>query len=456
MKITRRHFLAFTGSAGLVGLGFGAGHASLASLEYAHPGFGPLRTDPKGVLDLPEGFEYVAFSMVGEEMSDGLLVPGKHDGMAAFAGPNGKTILIRNHELTFTHGPFGEGNARLKPEHLERMYDTGGEASRCTGGTTTLVFDTRTARLERHFLSLAGTLRNCAGGPTPWGSWISCEEIVASAGQGGLKREHGYAFEVRASATPGLQTPPPLVAMGRFNREAIAIDPASGIVYQTEDRPDGLITRFLPKVRGRLAAGGRLQALVLRDRPGADTGNHGWGEAIAEGQELAVAWVDLEQPEAPRDELRHQGREQGAARFARGEGMWYGEGAVYFTCTTGGRARLGQVWRYTPDRESPDDDRRGRLQLLFEPNDPSVFEHVDNLTVSPWGDLILCEDGIGKQFLVGTTPDGGVYRLGRNALNGSEFAGACFSPDGATLFVNIQNPGITLAVRGPWGRRRTP
>jgi hypothetical protein len=93
------------------------------------------------------------------------------------------------------------------------------------------------------------------------------------------------------------------------------------------------------------------------------------------------------------------------------------------------------------------------LELFVEPNNATVVENADNITVSPWGDLIVCEDGPGQQFLLGVTPAGQIYKLARNALNGSELAGATFSPDASTLFVNIQHPhGFTLAINGPWKR----
>jgi secreted PhoX family phosphatase len=136
--------------------------------------------------------------------------------------------------------------------------------------------------------------------------------------------------------------------------------------------------------------------------------------------------------------------------------MWRGRGAVYFACTNGGRRRIGQIWRLTPaaawvEGTEGERSRPGSLELFVEPNDATIVENADNLTVSPWGDLVVCEDGPGEQFLLGITPEGRVYKLARNALNSSEFAGATFSPDATTLFVNVQHPhGFTLAIRGAW------
>lgn len=226
-------------------------------------------------------------------MDDGLVVPGKHDGMAAFRGRAGKTILVRNHELSpddASAGPFGRENELLNRIDPSKLYDRGRGIVPGVGGATTLVYDTASGKLERQYLSLAGTIRNCAGGPTPWGSWISCEETVARAGElGGVEKDHGYNFEVPALAG-GLVDPVPLKAMGRFNHEAIAVDPRSGIVYQTEDRSDALLYRFIPTVRGKMAAGGRLQALMITDAPGMDTRN--WPEETEPAHRRAVAGKD--------------------------------------------------------------------------------------------------------------------------------------------------------------------
>jgi secreted PhoX family phosphatase len=315
------------------------------------------------------------------------------------------------------------------------------------GGTTTFIYNTRTKQLEQSFLSLAGTATNCAGGPTPWGSWLTCEETQEAPGANAGKL-HGYVFEVPSSAR-GLVRPVALEAMGRFRHEACAIDPATGIVYETEDDRDGLFYRFLPAAPGALERGGRLQALVIREQPGLDTRNWGSGPSIAVGQGFRAAWVDLQDVTAPDGDLRLRGRASGAAVFARGEGVCTaierGQAVIYFTCTTGGAAQRGQVWRLEPSVDGDD-----ALSLFAESSGEAHFDMVDNIEPAPWGDLIMAEDGGGENFVRGLTPRGVVYPIMRNALNESEFCGPCFSPDGSTLFVNIQNPGITLAVSGPW------
>jgi hypothetical protein len=239
--------------------------------------------------------------------------------------------------------------------------------------------------------------------------------------------------------------------MGRFRHEAVACDPKTGIIYQTEDRGDGLLYRFIPKEPGKLAAGGRLQALKLRDTPRADTRNHR-KQLFNVGDQHAVEWVNIENIEAPDDELRYQGfYEDNCARFSRGEGIWHGKDGIYFACTDGGVKRKGQIWRYFPsaaEGTSEEAGQPGHVELFIEPNDGSLVENCDNVTMAPWGDLIVCEDGTSPQALIGVRPDGSVYKLGRTAI--SELAGACFSPDGSTLFVNIQTPGLTVAITGPW------
>ncbi|GMQ95854.1 MAG: PhoX family phosphatase [Gammaproteobacteria bacterium] len=427
------------------------------------PGFGPLQPDADGILDLPDGFRYRVISRVGQDMDDGFVVPGLADGMHAFPAARGRTILVRNHELHpgSSETAFRAMKGQLSDAQLARIYDPG--AGR--GGVTTVVVDTASGTVEGQFLTLSGTLRNCAGGATPWGSWISCEEMVIGPGQFGARREHGYNFEVPAAAT-GLVEPLPLKAMGRFNHEAVAVDARTGVVYQTEDRGDGLLYRFLPQERGRLAAGGRLQALVIRDLPGVHTGNRRNATIkFPLGGRFLVDWVDVDDVTSPNDDLRRQGRSRGAAVFVRGEGMTVevqanaagGGTCIWFVCTSGGPHGLGQLWCYRPAAgEGGDDERRqpGTIELAVEPRNTDLLRNGDNITVTPFGDLLVCEDNAVAQHLVGITASGGMYRFAANARRDSEFAGATFSADGSTLFVNLYQPGLTFAIKGPWNTRR--
>jgi secreted PhoX family phosphatase len=463
---TRRVFLRLASSVSLGFLGLHR-YCQGADPEYQSGspvtdellGYGPLMPDPAGVLDLPAGFSYQIISRMGETMDDGFVVPGKHDGMATFAAGAGRTIIVRNHECEAQPpelGAFGANYELLPRVPRSRLYDWTHDHRPPLGGTTTLIYNTQTQQLERHFLSLAGTLRNCAGGPTPWGSWISCEETVDKADKR-LLVDHGYNFEVPADLS-SLVEPVPLFDMGRFRHEAVAIEPRSGIVFETEDMDDGLIYRYLPHQPGDLKRGGRLQALAVRGQPSRDTRN--WPEGpdpIPTGQALETEWIDIEHVRAPDDDLRYRGFAAGAARFARGEGMWYGRDCIYFACTSGGSARLGQIWRYVPSpREGqPEEmDQPGKLELFIESHHEGLIEHADNLTIAPWGDLFVCEDGKASQHVVGVTPEGKCYRLAHNAMNECELAGVTFAPDGSTVFVNIQRAGVTCAIWGPWRSRR--
>ncbi len=445
----RRNFIL---TSGLVSLGFlGLQRCTFEKSKFSEvTGYGDLLPDLQGVINLPEGFTYKIISKKGTQMSDGFRLPGAADGMATFTVDD-KVIVIRNHELSpgdMENGPYGSDEKYNK----QLIYDFGSGENIGVGGTTTIVFDEKTQSIEKEYLSLTGTVRNCAGGPTPWNSWITCEETTILA-DGIMEKDHGYNFEVKATSKSGIQEPVPLKAMGRFRHEAVAVDPKTGIVYLTEDEGDGLIYRFIPAKYGELSAG-KLQALKVKDRPSFDSRN--WQEDSTDvmplNENVDVEWIDLEEIESPNSDLRLRGYESGATRFARGEGMWIGNGEIYFACTNGGEKKNGQIFRYIPSSDEGKTSERtqpGKLELFVESKDAQMLEHADNLTYSPWGDLIVCEDKK-EPKLVGVTPKGELYHFAENIGYKSEFAGACFSPSGETLFVNIQGPGLTLAIQGPW------
>ena len=461
----RRSFLRLLAvtSAGFGGLDRAA-FAGRLHAPLTDGGYGRLREDPHGILDLPSGFTYRVISRWGEEMDDGLLVPAMHDGMACFDGGDGRVLLIRNHEIGIDAdprlGPYGPNLERLGRIDRSLLFDGGrAEGPPSLGGTTSIVYDPTTGEVVRHFLSLAGTGRNCAGGMTPWNSWITCEEWTQRAGET-CAQDHGWCFEVPASTRLGLTPPRPLKALGRFNHEAIAVAPDGRCVYLTEDRNDGVLYRFVPKEPGRLAAGGRLQALRIKDRPSLDTRQ--WIDGATESRTMdrqepvAVDWIDLEDVEAPNDDLRFRAVEAGAAIFARGEGIWSGKEDVFVACTTGGEARIGQIFRYRPSpaEGTPEEAASpGMLDLFVEAETGSIVENADNLTVAPSGDLYVSEDGPGGNGVVRIHPDGSLERFAMNRVSNSEMAGVCFSPDGETMFVNIQQQGLTLAIRGPWAAK---
>jgi secreted PhoX family phosphatase len=245
----------------------------------------------------------------------------------------------------------------------------------------------------------------------------------------------------------------PLTQMGRFEHEAAAMGPQSGIVYLTEDRHRSLFYRFIPEVPGRLAEGGRLQALALAGRTGFDTRNWFEVDRMTPGRTYKTLWIDLDDVDGAQNDLRLRGRDKGAAIFARGEGLCAAGDSLAFNCTIGGRHRLGQVFLYTPSpyEGTPKEKQHpGHLRLLAESSPGSVLRHADNITMSPWGDLIVCEDTADHCGLVGVRPDGRLYVFADNAYSSSELAGICFSPDGRIMFVNIQYRGLTLAITGPW------
>jgi secreted PhoX family phosphatase len=400
-------------------------------------GYGPLeQAGPE--LALPPGFQYRIIGVQGSPMSDGRPTPPMHDGMAAFALPNGHIRLIRNHEV----GSGAVSGAAIGDP--ARAYDP-----LASGGTTSLEIDPNTREVVRDFVSLSGTVRNCAGGPTPWQSWITCEEDFRDQRQG-YQRRHGYVFDVPVAAERDVPAEP-LPALGRFIHEAIAVDPVTGIVYETEDQRQAGFYRFVPDgayqpgQRPNLSEG-RLQMLAVRDRPRYDTGS---GQAA--GATLPVTWVDISDPDPAGTSVEanavfRQGWDRGAARFARIEGCWHENDSIYFSCTSGGDAELGQIWRHRPAADG------GDLTLVFESPGRDVLKNPDNICSTPKGAIVLCEDASGTCFIRGLTQGGAVFDFALNIANSSEFAGATFSPDGQTLFVNIQATGQTAAIWGPWDR----
>ena len=432
-------------------------------LRAADRKIGPLKADPNQLLDLPAGFDYRIVSKIGTRMSDGLVVPHAHDGMAAFAGDNGRIVLVCNHEISPSQqdlSAFANVNPAKFAGMSDKLYDRGGGTTPGAGGTTTTVYNPATRETERQHLSLAGTEWNCAGGPTPWGSWLSCEESFSRPGTGisGLRlvtrdQPHGYVFEVPSSET-GLVAARPIKAMGRFEHEAAAVHHRTGIVYMTEDRHHSLYYRYIPNVPGRLLAGGRLQALATIGRTSFATHNWDKHPDVLPGEPLATRWIDIENPDPALNDMRLAGAKAGATMFARGEGLCTDGKEFVFTCTIGGRARLGQIFNYQPspfegtERES---EAPGQLTLIAEAGEDSLLRMCDNVTMAPWGDLIVCEDDEKYHCgLIGVRPDGSQYQLADHPYSDSELAGVCFAPDGKTMFVNVQYPGTTLAISGPW------
>ena len=454
MNFTRRQLGFGLGSIAFAGLAARLiAQAPVAGMNEV-TGYGPLVPDPDNLIDLPKGFDYRVISRLGNIMDDGFLVPNAADGMGAIDMGNGKVALVRNHELSVDEYDSGPFTGKVPPDLLtyDRMADD--KSRPLPGGTTTLIYDMKTGQREAEWLSLSGTIRNCSGGITPWGSWLSCEENVTRAGKG-VGKDHGYIFEV-SPRTRGLVDPVPLKDMGRFNHEAACVDPRTGIAYLTEDRGDGLLYRFLPNQKGDYAKGGRLEALAFVEAEITDSRN--WAEVqVGKGRQYKVRWVPLSDPESPNDDLRKQGAAKGAALFARGEGIFWGKGELFFACTNGGAAKYGQIFRYVPsvnEGTANETDAPGLIDLYMESTNPAFYNYGDNLAVMPNGHLLVCEDqytDISANHLRGVNGKGQTYMIAKSRIQ-TEFAGGCFSPDGTTLFVNLYEPAMTLAIKGPWGR----
>ena len=413
MQILRRDLLRGAALAAVAG---GAA-VVLSRRADGQTSFGPLLSDPDGVLELPEGFTYTVLQTEGDPMSDGLRTPGRPDGMACFTGADGNWVLMRNHELS--------GGASPVPSHA---YNELAE-----GGVSRLVIRPDTLEVLSSNLILTGTLRNCAGGPSEWG-WLSCEETDFKL------TPHGFVFLCRTDADT-TQPPERITAYGRFKHEAVAIDPATRIAYLTEDEGTSAFYRMVPHAFDK-PFNGQLQALAMVERSQFDT-----SEGLEVGDTFEVSWVDIDDPLAQEIPTAEQAHSRGAAIFRRGEGIWYDAGSVYFTCTSGGPARSGQIFRLDLEADG------GTLTLVAQATGDGVLKAPDNLTVSPWGDLLVCEDfPFGDNYVRGITQEGAVYDFARNRLDqgASEFAGACFSPNGRVMFVNLQVPGLTLAIQGPF------
>lgn len=468
--LSRRQWLK---SASAASIGF-AGLAAFAARGGASPLPLALENDPDGILNLPKGFTYKIISRTGDRMSDGFFLPGSPDGMASFAIPGDpdRVRLVCNHELNPTvtdRGAFGSDHALAKRLDPTLIYDRAPDGRPLLGGTSSFTYNLTTGRIEQSNLSLAGTTQNCAGGRTPWGSWLTCEERADRAGSL-TGKDHGFVFEVPAMATSPVP-PVPIKAMGRFMHEAAAVHPETGIVYLTQDEPRCLLYRYLPAAKGELVKGGRLQALAIRGHKTADLRNWpvdsepGWGAGtVKPGVRMPVEWIDLDHVEAPDGDLNQRGAAKGAALFSRGEGVIFGlspqgQPEIYFTTTDAGAAQTGQVWRYLPSPQEAGVGEKaapGYLELFYESPGSEAMEAGDNVTIAPWGGLMLCEDRpVAKQnhnHLQILTRQGDLLPFAMNIhpQNG-EFTGICFSPDATTLFVNIQRPGFTLAINGPWG-----
>jgi uncharacterized protein len=473
--IGRRQFL-MASAAGAAGVAAGLGAVAPAIARGSNGLAPPARK--KGVsvggglvvagpeLALPAGFTYKTFGNFGSPMQDGFTTPPIPDGMGVFPDGAGMRI-VRNHEL-------GDSNDILGASVVGRpatTYDRRGP-----GCTTTLILDSN-ADLIESFVSANGMDSNCAGGPTPWGTWLSCEETTIGTSSD-RRKPHGYVFEIDPT-NDGSEPVKPLKAMGRFVHEAAAVDPDTGVVYLTEDDNPDCFYRFVADTFGHLRHG-TLQALRIKGQPRYNTVI---GQTV--GEVLPVDWVKIPHPDRPEAEsdprtVLRLARMRGAARFMSGEGCTMVGNSAVFDSSDGGDAELGQIWKYTPTSNMGDLDEEGELELLFESTDRKVLDGPDNLCTSPGNGVVIAEDGKeNKSFVRGLRGDGTIVNVAQNlvpmrlsiidasgklydpyvpdddfsiadGLAYSEFAGPRFSPDGTWLFVNIQVPGITCAITGDW------
>jgi secreted PhoX family phosphatase len=421
----RRRFLVIGGTA----VALAGGYPLLRALSEEPRGpwrrgpYGPLRPDPAGILDLPEGFGYRILDRAHDPMADGLRVPSRPDGMACF-DTGSELVLVRNHENPSRVAMLGPWTGEVAPEAYSR---TG------MGGVTRVVLDRDSFAPRSSNLVLGGTVLNCSGGASPWG-WLTCEETFSD--------RHGLVFLCDPTAER-IERPRPIPGYGRFRHEAACVDPRSSVCYLTEDRTDSCLYRFVPRSLDEPFEG-ELQALAIRGRPAFDT-----ARTLRAGQRLEIEWVPVREPQPAEDDIRMVAQADGAARFVRGEGITWdptpGREGIVVAATAGGPSAAGQIFRIEPDGDG------GELVLLAQSEATRDFDMPDGLAVAH-ETLWFCEDGHDRNFVRGLDGNGRVFDFARNALSRSELAGVCFSPDGRALFVAIQEDGLTLAVTGPFGR----
>ncbi|KPC60025.1 alkaline phosphatase PhoX [Streptomyces chattanoogensis] len=480
MPLTRRNFakrsaltgasVALAGSVGVLATAPGAvgEEAPDAGPEGTQDGrdtgYGPLLPDPDGILALPAGFSYRIITRTGvTTLESGESTPSNHDGTATFEGPRGATLLVNNHELK---GPRADWPHPV-PLAGGLVYDP------AAAGGCTVVEVSHDGSHVSEWVGLAGTSTNCAGGRTPWGTWLSGEETEDKAGEHGMTRDHGYVFEVDPHDQKANRDPEPVKALGRYPHEAVVVDPKRGRVYLTEDAsgPNGLFYRWTPP-EGFTHGRGKLRTLaddagVLAAPKCFDSGGNfvdDLSRATKVGTVYGVDWVEVPDRDARTVPVRKQFKDGEVTRARKLEGMWWADGGAYVVSSYAREESPvqhdGQVWFYDPRRRTL--TLKVRFGVNPDPGKDGAFDGPDNISVSPYGGLIIAEDGQGIQHLFGATEDGRTYPIARNELNigtpdkpeFSEFTGPVFSPDGRTLFANIQEPGIMLAITGPWKRIR--
>lgn len=494
MAVSRRQILTGGAAAG-VGLSVAGVLPSLAAPAAASSGshgprpaggrpFPPLEDDPDGILALPAGFQYRIVTREGQ--TDLLFGQGKtpafHDGTGVVDAGRNRLTIVQNHEMTPHMSEFGV------PHVAGTVYDPGAAVA---GGCTVITTD-GWGRPTAEWVGISGTVRNCAGGVTPWGTWLTCEETFINAGAtwsaagqtGTYEKSHGYAFEV-TDAGSGHQVPRPIKAFGRYEHEALAVEPNLRHVYLSEDAsgPNGLFYRWSAPHGVRLNRGlattlgdtaGKLEAMQIRLDDGSILPDVAYLTSAQLGRPFKVTWAEVADRDAVSTPTRKQFADGTVTRGKKFEGVWSNGSGIYIVNSFAFGANDlpadatkhdGMVWYYDFGDETI-------TLVTYFPHNPAAetegafpkyadltFDGPDNVTVTPWGTLILAEDGVKASHVLSSVPGGPTYAIARNQLsigtsNGaptySEFTGPTFSPDGRILFVNIQVPGITLAITGPW------
>jgi uncharacterized protein len=462
--LSRRGFLqAGAAGAGVVLLGTAgevlltAPNAAAAPAPAGTAGYGPLVADPAGRLALPEGFRYTVVTEAGvTRLESGEPTPSNHDGAAAFKTPGGGSAIVYNHEIS---SPFA--TTPLPVPHVGGLaYDPG------SAGGCTVVETDRDGNRIREYVAIAGTVQNCAGGITPWDTWLTCEETEVLAGSGGHTKDHGYVFEVDPFDLAANREPQPIKALGRFAHEAAVVDPQSGDIVLTEDaaNPNGLLYRWAAPQGFKPGKGalrklgptdGELGAMRCTDGAGAFVDD--LSRATEIGTTYNVTWTPVPDRDARTTSTRKQFGPDQVTRGRKIEGAWWGDGGAYVVTSyareeSPGAAHDGQVWFYDPQKSTI--TLKVRFGVNQNPDAEGGIDGPDNITVSPWGGLILAEDGEGIQHLVGVTESGAPFELARNQINGSEFTGPVYSHDKKVLFASIQTPGIMFGITGPWKNQK--